>query len=250
MNVLDIAEFYSSARGKVTQELIARKLAMALGARADQCVVGIGYAVPYLGLGSRNLAFMLARSGVMRWPEEGAARSALVDELDLPLGDNVADVTLLIHSLEFAESAEDMLAEAWRILAPQGKLLLVVPNRSGLWSASEASPFGRGQPFSRSQISGLLKEAQFSLTRIERTLVLPPWGPLGLARAVEHAGHFGFGRFSGVIVVEARKQVFAYATGKPARRALPRLRPMLLHGPQPAGHAMSKGAEYRASAFL
>jgi len=40
--------------------------------------------------------------------------------------------------------------------------------------------------------------------------------------------------------VEARKQVFAYATGKPARRVLPRLRPMLLQGPQPAGRAMLK----------
>jgi len=233
MNVLDIAEFYSGALGKSTRDLIAARLAPEVLPQPDQLLVGLGYPLPYLSADARTVAFMMARSGVLRWPQVGKVRSALVDELDLPLGDNMVDVALLVHALEFAESAEDMLAEVWRVLSPQGKLLLVVPNRSGLWATSDASPFGRGQPFSRAQIGALLRQAQFSISRIEHALALPPWGGIGLAKEVEFASRLGLGRFSGVIVIEAQKQVYSYSTGKLVRRAFPRLRPVLLGNPQP-----------------
>ncbi|MDE2383693.1 MAG: methyltransferase domain-containing protein [Alphaproteobacteria bacterium] len=234
MNVLDIAEFYTRPLGKITQELIARKIGAPLQAKPDQLVLGLGYAVPYLVAGGRSISFMMARSGVVRWPQNAPARAALVDELDLPLGDSSVDLALLVHALEFSESAEDMLAEAWRVLHPQGRMLLVVPNRAGFWSASDASPFGQGQPFSRSQVGALLKEAQFSITRIEHALVLPPWAGPKAARGAEAVAKLGLGRFSGVIVIEAVKQVYAYSRGKLVRRALPRLRPVLLQNPQPA----------------
>ena len=234
MNIVDIAQFYTQALGKTTQELLAMKLHAALQVQPDQLVMGLGYASPYLNDDSRSVSFMVARAGVMHWPATGAVRSSLVDELDLPLGDNSIDVALLVHALEFAESAEDLLQEVWRVLTPQGKLILVVPNRRGFWSSSDATPFGQGQPFSRSQLSTLLKEAQFLVGNMQQALVGPPWGSAGLARLLEPASGFGFGRLSGAILVEATKQVYAYSTGKLVRRALPRLRPMLLPRPQPA----------------
>ncbi len=234
MTVLDIAEFYGGTLGKVTRELIYAKLGPSAQPRPDQLLVGLGYALPYLSAEARTVAFMMARSGVLRWPQTGKVRSALVDELDLPLGDNMVDVAMLVHALEFAESAEDMLAEVWRVLSPQGKLLLVVPNRGGLWATSDASPFGRGQPFSRAQIGALLRQAQFSINRIEYALALPPWGGPGLARGVEFASRLGLRRFSGIMMIEAQKQVYSYSTGKVARRAFPRFRPVLLPRPQTA----------------
>ena len=236
MNIVDVAEFYSHSLGRATQAVLASKLKAALDVPQDRLIMGLGYASPYLEGHDRALSFMMARAGVIHWPDACKVRSALVDELDLPLGDNVVDVAFLVHALEFSESAEDLMEEVWRVLSPQGRLILVVPNRRGLWSVSDQSPFGQGQPFSGTQMQALLKQAQFSLKRIEYGLVSPPWAGLRMMRGFERLSRFGIGSIGGVIVVEAVKQIHAYSSGKLVRRALPRLRPVLLPGTRP-GHA-------------
>ena len=80
-------------------------------------------------------------------------QSALVDEFDLPLLESTVDLALVVHGLELTDSPIEMLQEVWRVMAPQGRLVLVVPNRRGLWAAFDSSPFGYGQPFSRTQIA-------------------------------------------------------------------------------------------------
>jgi SAM-dependent methyltransferase len=183
------------------------------------------------------MAFMLARQGVTHWPRDGLVKSALVDECDLPLLESTIDHVIIVHGLEMADLPLDMLQETWRVLAPQGRLILVVPNRRGLWSASERSPFGYGRPFSRSQLNGLMKEAQFSVLNWSHALHMPPLtgrSTLRLARYLEWTGSIVAGRFSGVTIVEASKQVYAFSSGKRARRMVPRLKPVLLPAPQGA----------------
>jgi SAM-dependent methyltransferase len=231
MNVVELREFYASPLGKATHRLVCPKLLPMLAQPADATILGLGFAIPYLNEANRNLAFMTARRGVIHWPEQGLVQSALVDELDLPLPDNSVDLALVVHGLEFTDSPLEMLQELWRVVAPQGKLVLVVPNRRGLWSASEASPFGYGQPFSRTQLSGLLKEAQFSYSRMEPALFMPPRAKLAglkLAMGIEKFGRTAFGGFSGIIMVEATKQVYAYSAGRRVKRSLPRFRPVFL----------------------
>lgn len=235
MNVVDIAEFYARPLGKIAQDILSRKLGPSLKVAPEQVVLGLGYGLPYLAPQHRSLAFMPARSGVVHWPDVSGVRSALVDELDLPLTESIIDVALVVHALEFSESPQELLNELWRVLSPQGKLLLVVPNRRGLWSTSDVSPFGQGQPFSRSQILTLLKAEQFSVKKIEHALLAPPWANLALARGFEYLAGTGLERFSGAIIIEATKQIYAYSTGKPARRSISRLRPVMLpQGAQPA----------------
>ncbi len=234
MNIVDIAQFYTQPLGKTTQELLATKLALPLQTNPDQLVMGLGFASPYLSDAHRSISFMMARAGVMHWPATGTVRSALVDELDLPLSDNTVDVAVLTHALEFAESAEDLLEEVWRVLTPQGKLILVVPNRRGLWSSSDLTPFGQGQPFSKSQLNVLLRDGQFVINSMQHALAGPPWARAALRKFIEPVCATGLGRLAGAIVVEATKQVYGFSTGKLVRRALPRLRPLLLQGSQPA----------------
>jgi SAM-dependent methyltransferase len=231
MNVVELREFYSSPLGKATYRLVGSKLLPKLALAPDQTILGLGFATPYLEGAPRKLAFMMARRGVIHWPEEGLVQSALVDELDLPLPDNSVDLVFIAHGLEFTDSPIEMLQEAWRVLAPQGKLVLLVPNRRGLWAASESSPFGSGQPFSRSQLQGLLKESQFSVGGIAPALFVPPRVKLvtsTFAAGFDRFAAANFGRFSGVLIVEATKQVYAYSAGRRVRRALPRFKPILL----------------------
>jgi len=240
MDVVDLREYYATALGKATRRLIAAKLSGRMPQDPQATLLGLGYATPFLNPlaenAARQIAFMPARRGVIHWPEQGLVDSALVDELDLPLGDNAVDVALLIHCLEFTDSPEELLQEVWRVLTPQGKLLLIVPNRSSLWAMRDISPFGHGQPFSRQQLQVLLRTAQFSITRFEYALVMPPskrFGGSAMARGLEKLGSAAALRgISGALIIEAQKQVYAYAPGRKVRRALPRFKPVFLPAPQ------------------
>ena len=48
--------------------------------------------------------------------------------------------------LEWSEKPRDLLRELWRVLAPNGRLLLVVPNRRGLWARVDTTPVRLWQP--------------------------------------------------------------------------------------------------------
>ncbi len=114
-----------------------------------------------------------------------------------------------------------MLRQVWRVLAPGGRILIVVPNRRGLWARREVTPFGQGQPFSRSQITQALRESMFSPADWENALFVPPfdWRPLlRSARAWERVGSLLWPRFSGVILVEATKQIYAATPIREPRR--------------------------------
>lgn len=242
MDVVDLREFYQGAQGQSARALISRALAPRIRAHAGQTVMGLGYAHPYfesaLGPDVVSLSFMLARQGVIHWPAGEEVRAALVDDCDLPLLESIVDHAVVVHGLELSDSPLDMLHEVWRVMAPQGRLYLVVPNRRGLWSSSDRSPFGHGQPFSRSQLLALLKEARFSVTWSKEALMLPPVAAEALLRTapfVEALSARVLGRFAGVMIVEAMKQVYAFSSGKRARRFVPRLRPVLLPAPQPMG---------------
>lgn len=238
MDVVDLREFYASRLGNTTRRLIANRLRQAAGNLHNATVLGLGFAVPYLEdvapEAERLLALMMARQGVIHWPVEGAVRSALVDECDLPLLESTVDLALVVHGLELSEAPDEMLAEVWRVLAPQGRMLLVVPNRRGLWARFDSSPFGHGQPFSRPQLAGLLRESQFSAVSWSQALFFPPSGRsvvLSSAQFCESAVGKLMSGLSGVIIVEAVKRVYAIATGKRIRRQVPRIRPLLLPNP-------------------
>ena len=73
-----------------------------------------------------------------------------------------------------------------------------------------------GQPFSRPQLSSLLKESQFSVVSWSHALYFPPStssAVLSAAPAIEGLGSRLMPALSGVIIVEAAKQVYAVAAG-------------------------------------
>lgn len=237
MDVVDLQNFYASPLGKATHRVIDAKLNSHLaGLNGGRCI-GVGFATPYLLPDENTFALMPARSGVVHWPATGLVHSALIDEYDLPLPDNSVELALVIHALEFIDEPSEMLQELWRVLTPQGQLIVVVPNRVGLWSLSDASPFGQGQPFSRMQLQRHLKEAQFSINKLEGTLFMPPWGKgaaLNLSKGLEKFGAAALGHFSGALIAQATKQVYAYASGRKKLAYSVRPRTVLLGRPQPS----------------
>ncbi len=239
MDVVDLRNFYAQRLGTVARRFIGRGIRARWADTSPLRVLGIGYATPYLGLfreeAERCLAMMPAPQGVVRWPSTRPALAALVEEDELPLTDSAVDRVLLVHALEMSPEPADLLREVWRVLAPGGRLLAVVPNRRGLWARIDTTPFGHGRPYSRSQVTALLRETWFTPTGWGEALYVPPisrgWF-LRSAVAWERTGATLSAPFAGVHIVEATKQVYrAIPARRERRRLVPALKPVLAPAP-------------------
>jgi len=238
IDVVDLREFYAGRLGAVAKHFIRRGIRKRWTNLAGQRVLGLGYATPYLAPfrdeAERCLAFMPAPQGVVRWPSEGAGLTSLIDELDLPLQEAAVDRVLLVHGLEMSQDGFALLREIYRVLAPGGHMMAVVPNRRGLWARMDTTPFGNGRPYSRSQINALLREAWFTPVSWSEALYVPPisrgWF-LRMATAWERTGAALSAPFAGVHIVEATKQVYRPMSVRRERRLLlPALKPALSPG--------------------
>ena len=214
-DIVDLREFYHSQLGRFAEHSIAMALSSLWTRLPEERLVGLGYAVPYLDRfradTERTFAFMPAGQGAVNWPVGELSSTALIFEEELPLPDSSIDRVLMVHSLEFAENPRETLKELWRVLAPGGRLIIVVPNRRGVWARMEHTPFGSGRPYSRGQLTSLLRETNFTPGASAEALFFPPSkirAILRLRRGFERLGRILWPAFSGVIVVEAQKRLY------------------------------------------
>jgi SAM-dependent methyltransferase len=211
-----LRDFYASPLGQLARRVIARRIRERWPEVAGMDVIGLGYASPYLrmfqGEARITAALMPQIQGVVQWPREGPYRSALVPGIELPLRDNSAERVLVIHGLEHVEARQAYLSEIWRVLMPQGRVIIVIPNRRGAWARLDTTPFGHGRPYSVSQIEKLLRKAQLEPVGFTPCLFAPPFRAKALpsaALAWERIGIRLWPVFAGVMIVEAIKQVYA-----------------------------------------
>lgn len=214
-DIIDLRAFYASPLGELAEHSISMALSTVWARMPNERLVGFGYAAPYLDRfrvdTERTFAFMPAGQGASRWPAMEKAATALVFGEELPLPDSSVDRVLVVHALEHAEDPRETLVEIWRVLAPNGRLIIVVPNRRGVWARFEHTPFGSGRPYSRGQLSTLLREANFTPGAWGEALLFPPSRRRTLTRLapmMERAGRRFWPLFSGVLVVEAQKRVY------------------------------------------
>jgi SAM-dependent methyltransferase len=212
-----LGTFYASAAGAAAGRLLAQRLRGLWPALPGQAVLGIGHAAPYLGLwqgqAARCIALSPAQLGLARFPAQGPAGALVAEEDSLPFPDLCFDRILLVHGLEMAENARRLLREVWRVLKDDGRLLVVAPNRRGLWAQTEHTPFGHGQPYSPGQVTRLLERHMFHVEHRDFALFVPPWGPfLRSAGTWERLGHAAWpARYAGLAIVEAVKDLLAAA---------------------------------------
>ena len=74
---------------------------------------------------------MPSEQGVVAWPEKSKSVSALVDEVSWPVNTSSADLILISHGLEVSDNQDLLLQEVLRVLKDSGKLVILVPNRTG-----------------------------------------------------------------------------------------------------------------------
>ncbi len=223
-DVKRLIAFYKSPLGKIARALVREEVVRLAGPPTGRRVLGLGFATPYLRFAladaERVLAFMPARQGASAWPREGPSHTVLCDPLEMPLTDAAVDLIIAVHAVEHVADAEELMRELWRVAAPNARLVVVVPRRRGLWAATDNTPFGDGNPFSRPQLEKLLRDHSFVPEAWRVALHLPPSNHrllLKLARLFERFGRLFGLLFSGVFVVAARKELFPAV---PRRRKL------------------------------
>ena len=215
--IADLSDFYGSGLGQTARRLIGRRIRHAWPSVRGMAVLGLGYATPYLAPyaeeATRVVAVMPGPQGVHRWPsDEGERnRAVMAQETTLPVPDQSMDRVLLVHALENSEVVRPMLREIWRVLTADGRVIVVVPNRRGLWARLEHTPFGHGHPYTPPQIRALLAENLFSPLSVDVCLYAPPVRSQFVLRgavALENLGARGIG-VGGVLVAQASKQMYA-----------------------------------------
>jgi len=230
LDVQDLKSFYyRTGLGRAAQRAIRDQIAELWPDAYGQTVAGYGFAVPvlrhFLKEARRVIALMPGPQGVMAWPAGQPNVAAMCEEAMWPIETGRIDRLILMHGLETSTNPAAVLTESWRVLGPGGKALFVVPNRAGLWSRSDATPFGYGQPYSLSQLESQLKKHGFSPERHFAALYQPPtqrrfwlrtgqmWERFGRKVTNHYAG--------GVLLVEATKLVRARPKGTPILKSRP-----------------------------
>lgn len=235
MDVTELREFYASKLGKAAESSLSMSLSALWEAGQGEQLLGVGYPVPWLNRFAQECehayCLMPALQGALHWPVSGHPSTVLSHDDEFPFLDASFDRILMTHFLEHAENADECLAEAWRVLSPGGKLIIVVPNRRGVWARFENTPFGTGKPYSRGQLNKALRQNQFTPEVWSDALHFPPSSrefSLRIRPSLEKIGRRIWPVFGGAICVSATKRLFQGipATARAKRRlAVPVLVP-------------------------
>lgn len=215
LDARELLAFYETPMGQVARRMILRRLRDLWPSVERQRVLGYGFATPYLRTfqieAERTIGLMPAQLGVVGWPD-GRPLTVLGEEDALPFPDAMFDRILVIHGLEGADAVRPLMRQLWRVLAPEGRMLIVAPNRTSLWAQIERSPFAHGRPFHRGELDRLLRSAMFEPLRWDTALYGPPLNGRRVVRTGtgwERMGRRLWPRLGGVHLVEVTKSLYA-----------------------------------------
>ncbi|MBF0613946.1 MAG: class I SAM-dependent methyltransferase [Magnetococcales bacterium] len=246
MDALRLQTWYATPLGQTSARLIGEAMDRWLRQNPGNRTLGCGFPQPYLegwrSCGGEWFGASPAEMGVVRWPVGGNNRMAQVRPDALPFSSEYFDRVIMTHLLEGVYSLRATLRETWRVLVPGGRVLVVVPNRGGLWARRDVTPFGYGRPFSPGQLRHALEESLFLPCQSCYALFIPPFAGqrwLGAAAAWEKAGQRWFAPLGGVILCEAEKVVYAVPKIDAGNRRAVRARPV----PIPVGNHRSQPDE-------
>ena len=240
-DIVELDTFYRSAQGEYARRLVNVELRRLWPDLSGLAVLGLGFPGPFLapfGEAERRVAMMPATQGVDRWPREGKNRAVLGREDELPFADGSLDRVLMAHALECTPHANRLMREVWRVLVDGGRVMVIVPNRRGLWCWSQRTPFGYGQPYTVDQLVRTLANHLFTIRSESAALMMPPFRRSVMRRITipgERIGLRWLPQLAGALIVEAEKEIYIgtpqQATLRPSsRRYLPVLERVAAHG--------------------
>jgi SAM-dependent methyltransferase len=225
--VVRLEQFYASKRGRATKTMVARRLHALWPHLEGLDVLSYGYGLHYLEeyeKGAHSVIYaMPGGQGAACHLSRRGNSSVLVPEDVMPFPPVSFDRVLIAHGFEESPDLQTLLSELWRVMKPEGRIVIMAASRTGLWARSDKTPFGAGRPFSRSQLSNALKKAQFVPLVRAGALYTPPLnsfcGPR-MTITLEKFGETVCPGFSGLVLVEAVKRLYAGHERRMPKRVL------------------------------
>lgn len=158
----------------------------------------------------------------------GNVKQAVASNEELPLADDVIDVVLIHHALDFTEDSHKLLREATRVLRPGGRLIILGFNPYSNWGVCRLLNRRAGIPWcgryiSSRRIIDWLKLLQLQLDDLSYNLhfmPLPYSKLLKYTQAVEDWGNKFRSPLGGAYCIVSTKQV------QPLTPVSPRWRPL------------------------
>lgn len=248
--------FYQSRLGQSAARLIGVRMLDLWGTCDGLRVFGIGFPGPLLSNWQSDAATCIGavpeEIGPVRHGSENGQVLCSVPEHRLPFQEGVFDRVFLLHALEEADSPRQLLREAWRVLAPEGRIVVAVTNRRSMWSLADNKPFGHGRPWTRQQLVGFLNDSLFQVTASTTAVHMPPldWRLItGASKSWERAGELVLPGLGGVVLVEAVKRLYSKPGGSaaaPVTKAVKASNPKPVMPRKLAGRAAAQSAENTA----
>lgn len=215
----DYDDFYLTRTGRLVRNTLRHRIRKTWPNVKGARVFGYGFSYPYLDLFLPEAELCVGAGrvemGTLAWPNKASSASLLAASTAFPFEQSFFDNVLLVHAMEHAGSVRSLLQESWRVLRGNGRLILVVPNRTGLWSMASWSPFGVGTPYSRMQIEDFLRQEQFDIESVTPALFALPStreSTHKMAPSLEKIGPYIMPALSGVYIIECTKKLYARAT--------------------------------------
>lgn len=214
-HVRDFRDFYERTEGRLVRRVVAKRLRQVMGDVSGKRILAIGFGTPYLrpfvADAVTAVAVMSGRSGALIWPRREPCRVAIADEAELPFPDRSFDRILIVHGLEWTPNPQATLRDVWRVLADDGKLVVIAPNRRSIWWALDRTPFGHGRPYSRGQLGALLRDTLFTPEWSGAAMAVPPGASrasVAFARLLEGVVGRWFPGVAALTMVGAAKQIY------------------------------------------
>jgi len=201
-NVIHLEQFYASRLGRAASDMAGRRLSKLWPSLVGKDLLGFGRIVLAMP-GEQGALAQTSRRGVI---------ACLTEEDFLPFADASFDYVFVAHAVEETQNLPHLFSELWRVTRPEGRIVVLAPNRAGLWARNDSSPFGAGRPLSRQQLRAALRTARFIPTVWSGALFVPPMKVLARPQFIYGFERFGetvWPGFSGLVLVEALKRLYA-----------------------------------------
>jgi len=215
--------FYQSRLGEAAAQRMGARVLDLWGSCDGMRVLGIGFPAPLLKLWQNDAATCVGavpeEIGEVRHASDKGQVLCSVPEHRLPFPEGLFDRVFLLHALEEADSPRQLLRQAWRVLAPEGRIVVAVTNRRSMWSLADNKPFGHGRPWTRQQLVRFLNDSLFQVTASTTAVHMPPldWRLItGASKSWERAGELVLPGLGGVVLVEAVKRLYTKPGGSAA----------------------------------
>ncbi|MBN8648286.1 MAG: methyltransferase domain-containing protein [Caulobacterales bacterium] len=219
VSIKDFAKFYQSDLGKMVAELICEYTKACWIDKpqkdlSNEDILGYGFSPPIISRleinSTRKINYVLQNEITEDALHLAENNWVIGEETRTPFQDGQFEKILCLSGLEESENPVRTLRELWRILSPEGSLILIVPNRRGVWARFDNSPFGQGRPFSRTQLLNLISESLFEVEIARRILYAPPINHSIINKTCmnfEKMGEALWPTFGGLLFFELKKRV-------------------------------------------